>query len=294
MAEDGFKVKLHIYDLSQGLARQLSTTFLGKAIEAVWHTGLVVYGKEYYFSGGIQQDTAGRTPYGTPMRVVELGVTHVPEDVFVLYLQEISPRFTAETYNLLTHNCNNFSNEVAQFLVGATIPDYILQLPNEVMNSPMGALLFPMLQRLETTLKSGAVPQTPQFYPLSAAQSGAVPQNPHLHPVSAPARPVTSVATSTLTKVAVNEQTTIKSVDSKTSTKTSEKGNAESAAAKSVKQPEVGDPLGEARSRAQDEITKEFAAIMATGTLRASEAAALATKRVMERHGRLNASVQQG
>ncbi|KAG6497573.1 desumoylating isopeptidase 1-like [Zingiber officinale] len=294
MAEDGFKVKLHIYDLSQGLARQLSTTFLGKAIEAVWHTGLVVYGKEYYFSGGIQQDTAGRTPYGTPMRVVELGVTHVPEDVFVLYLQEISPRFTAETYNLLTHNCNNFSNEVAQFLVGATIPDYILQLPNEVMNSPMGALLFPMLQRLETTLKSGAVPQTPQFYPLSAAQSGAAPQNPHFHPASAPARHVTSVATSTLTKVAVNEQTTIMSVDSKTSTKTSEKGSAESAAAKSVKQPEVGDPLGEARSRAQDEITKEFAAIMATGTLRASEAAALATKRVMERHGRLNASVQQG
>lgn len=151
-----------------------------------------------------------------------------------------------------------------------------------------------MLQRLETTLKSGAVPQTPQFYPLSAAQSGAAPQNPHFHPASAPARHVTSVATSTLTKVAVNEQTTIMSVDSKTSTKTSEKGSAESAAAKSVKQPEVGDPLGEARSRAQDEITKEFAAIMATGTLRASEAAALATKRVMERHGRLNASVQQG
>lgn len=135
-----------------------------------------------------------------------------------------------------------------------------------------------MLQRLETTLKSGAVPQAPQFNPISTAAS-----------------PVSSVATSTpTTQVAVNEQTTTKSVDTKTSTKTSEKGNAESAAAKSVKQPDVGDPLGEARSRVQDEITKEFAAIMATGTLRASEAAALATRRVMERHGRLNASVQQG
>lgn len=105
------------------------------------HTGLVVYGKEYYFSGGIQQDPAGKTPYGTPIRVVELGVTHVPEEVFEEYLQEISERYTAETYNLLSHNCNNFSNEVAQFLVSTTIPDYILQLPNEVMSSPMGALI---------------------------------------------------------------------------------------------------------------------------------------------------------
>lgn len=104
------------------------------------HTGVVVYGNEYYFGGGIQQAPAGSTPYGTPVRVVDLGVTHVPQDVFELYLQEISPRYTEESYSLLTHNCNNFSNEVAQFLVGATIPDYILNLPNEVMNSPGGAL----------------------------------------------------------------------------------------------------------------------------------------------------------
>lgn len=101
----------------------------------------MVYGNEYYFGGGIQHAPAGSTPYGTPIRVVELGVTHVPKDVFEMYLQEISPRYTAETYSLLNHNCNNFSNEVAQFLVGATVPDYILELPNEVMGSPMGALI---------------------------------------------------------------------------------------------------------------------------------------------------------
>lgn len=100
-----------------------------------------MYGKECYFGGGIQQDPVGKTPYGTPIRVVELGVTHVPQDVYETYLKEISPRYRAETYSLLTHNCNNFTNEVAQFLVGVTIPDYILQLPNEVLNSPMGALI---------------------------------------------------------------------------------------------------------------------------------------------------------
>ena len=61
---------------------------------------------------------AGTTPYGAPLRTVELGESHVPKDVFEMYLEEISPRYTAESYNMLTHSCNNFSNEVAQFLVG--------------------------------------------------------------------------------------------------------------------------------------------------------------------------------
>jgi hypothetical protein len=46
------------------------------------------------------------------------------------------------------------------------------------------------------------------------------------------------------------------------------------------------DKLGEAKARVQAEIMSEFSALMAEGTLRASEAAALATRRVMERHGR--------
>ncbi|RZC87334.1 hypothetical protein C5167_041386 [Papaver somniferum] len=144
MAEEGQKVTLNVYDLSQGLARQLSTTFLGRAIEGIWqvfaiqnlllhcidcgtgvlhiegeylcirsnnipllngkwHTGIVVFGSEYYFGGGDRSS------------------------------------YTAETYNLLRHNCNNFSNEVALFLVGTNIPDYILELPNDVLSSPMGA-----------------------------------------------------------------------------------------------------------------------------------------------------------
>ncbi|KAM2172321.1 hypothetical protein ACFX1R_037290 [Malus domestica] len=160
---EGHKVILNVYDLSQGLARQMSMAVLGKAIEGIWHTGLVVYGNEYYFGGGIKHAPAGSTAYGTPIKVVDLGVTHVPKDVFEIYLQGISPRYTVETYRLLTHNCNNFSNEVAQFLVGATIPDYILQLPNEVMGSPMGAPIMPVIQNLEATLKSGAARQAPRL-----------------------------------------------------------------------------------------------------------------------------------
>nr|CAB3499413.1 unnamed protein product [Digitaria exilis] len=51
------------------------------------------------------------------------------------------------------------------------------------------------------------------------------------------------------------------------------------------------DPLAEAKSRVQEEIRREFAAIMAAGTARPGEAAALATRRVMERHGLRRAAV---
>ncbi|CAN6293265.1 unnamed protein product [Urochloa humidicola] len=168
MAEDVYPVKLHIYDLSQGMARQLSATILGKAIEGIWHTGVVVYGREYYFGGGIQQGQPGQTPYGTPVRVEDLGVTHVPREVFEDFLREIGPRYTPSTYSLLTHNCNNFSNEAVQFLASATVPSYILELPTQVMNSPIGALIMPMIQGLETSLRAGAVPQPPQFRPVPA------------------------------------------------------------------------------------------------------------------------------
>ncbi|XP_039137168.1 desumoylating isopeptidase 1 isoform X3 [Dioscorea cayenensis subsp. rotundata] len=254
------EVTLNVYDLSQGLARQLSMSFLGKAIEGIWHTGVVVYDEEYYFSGGIQHDPAGRTPYGTPIHVVELGFTHIPKDVFREYLQEISPRYTPESYNILTHNCNNFSNEIAQFLVGISIPDYILQLPNEVMSSPMGGLILPMIQRLDNTLRSGAVPQAAQFTPSPT----------------------------------LAQPTTNKPPSGKSDNQTTEAKNVTVKPAAAIgKQSSLS--AGDARAKVQEEITREFEAIMAMGTLRASEAAALATRRIMQKYGHLKStSMSQG
>ncbi|KAF7121524.1 hypothetical protein RHSIM_Rhsim13G0044700 [Rhododendron simsii] len=279
MEEEGHKVSLNVYDLSQGMARQLSTSFLGRAIEGIWHTGVVVYGNEYYFGGGVQHALAGKTPYGTPIRVVHLGVTHVPKDVFEMYLQEISPRYSAGTYNLLSHNCNNFSNEVAQFLVGATIPDFILNLPNEIMSSPMGAVILPMIQQLETTMRSGAVPHAPQFLPPTQVQTS---------------QPTVTAKKSVASSGYKSSTTQAEAKEGKGKVKSEDQGNVvppaikPSGAQESSPNNRVEGRLGDARSKVQEEISKEFAAIMATGTLRASEAAALATRRVMQRYTRTN------
>jgi len=61
-----------------GMAAQFSIPLLGKPLEGIWNTGIVCYGKEFYFGAGITADNPGQTPFGNPTEVVELGRTHVP------------------------------------------------------------------------------------------------------------------------------------------------------------------------------------------------------------------------
>lgn len=48
--------------------------------------------------------------------------TFVPEEVRREYIDDLRPKFSEVTYNLFTNNCNNFSDELAQFLTGTGIP----------------------------------------------------------------------------------------------------------------------------------------------------------------------------
>ena len=76
-------VKLYVYDLSNGLARQLSTQFLGKQVDGIWfvsltasvsafklpycrdrHTSVVVFGKEIFYGRGICITRPGRSHVG--------------------------------------------------------------------------------------------------------------------------------------------------------------------------------------------------------------------------------------
>jgi len=81
------------------------------------------------------------------LRTHSLGKTCLPEDVFQEYLRGLEQdTFTANKYNLLKHNCNNFSDELSQFLCGNSIPSYILDLPNEILNTPFGQQFAPLLE----------------------------------------------------------------------------------------------------------------------------------------------------
>jgi len=137
-----FTVELFVYDLSQGLASSLSLQFVGKQFDGIWHTGISCYGYEYFFGGGIQKMFPKTTPYGLPVKTHLLGKTKKSQAEFEHWLGQQRNRFSVTTYNLMTNNCNNFTNACSQFLLGGvSIPDYILNLPMEFFETPVGQMM---------------------------------------------------------------------------------------------------------------------------------------------------------
>ncbi|KAK8737113.1 hypothetical protein OTU49_004804 [Cherax quadricarinatus] len=149
--DTGYQVELFVYDLSRGLAKTMSPALLGKQIEGIWHTGVVAYGREYFFgSGGIESCRQGGTILGDPDKIEELGHSQVPYQLFLEYIFGLGEgNYKPGAYDLLKHNCNNFSDEVSQFLCGHGVPKHILQLPDEVLNTTLGETLKTVLKDLD-------------------------------------------------------------------------------------------------------------------------------------------------
>ncbi|XP_077980589.1 uncharacterized protein LOC144435827 [Glandiceps talaboti] len=146
------------------MARAMSQGILGKQIDGIWHTGIVIFGREYFFGGiGVESCHPGGTILGQPDEVHDLGLTQVNYTLFLDYLAALrSETFSPDKYNLLEHNCNTFSNEVAQFLTGQSIPSHITSLPKEVIDTPLGQMFKPMLDAMQMSPVGGEpIPQQP-------------------------------------------------------------------------------------------------------------------------------------
>ncbi|PFH63368.1 hypothetical protein XA68_12332 [Ophiocordyceps unilateralis] len=135
-------VHLLVYDLSGGIARQMSTGLLGFQLDAVYHTSIELDGREYVYDGGIITIIPGSSHLGRPLQKMFLGTTRLPMHLIDEYLDSIRPMFTLEAYDLFHHNCNNFSDSFSNFLVGKGIPSDIVDMPKAVLSSPMGRQLF--------------------------------------------------------------------------------------------------------------------------------------------------------
>eukprot|EP00656_Telonema_subtile_P011082 TRINITY_DN15443_c0_g1_i1.p1 TRINITY_DN15443_c0_g1~~TRINITY_DN15443_c0_g1_i1.p1 ORF type:complete len:456 (-),score=68.83 TRINITY_DN15443_c0_g1_i1:57-1424(-) len=157
-------VRLHIYDVSQGMASNYSQPMLGMKIDGIWHTGIVAYGKEFYFGSGITADSPGCTPFGKPLEVLEIGKTTVPLRLLSRFLDALQGKYVADTYHLLDNNCNNFTADLSMFLTEKSIPEHIVGLPERVLASPLGKLIRPLIDNMERLMSGstnpGASPNT--------------------------------------------------------------------------------------------------------------------------------------
>lgn len=95
------KVVLAVYDLTQGMAKNMSMMLLGQQIDAVYHSAILVYGKEYFYGGGICQEEPEKTPYGKPIEKIDLGMTEIPKEVFDEYLKELAPKYSFDKYHII-------------------------------------------------------------------------------------------------------------------------------------------------------------------------------------------------
>ncbi|KAI1335238.1 DUF862-domain-containing protein [Xylariaceae sp. FL0016] len=141
-------VYLLVYDLSGGLAKQMSMSFLGVQLDAIYHTSIQLQNIEYVYDGGISRIKPGTSHLGEPLERIHLGRSEVPMEVLHDFLEELKTIYTPEAYDLFRHNCNNFSNDLSELLLGKSIPDRIKNMPQEVLDSPGGKSLVPLLTRM--------------------------------------------------------------------------------------------------------------------------------------------------
>jgi len=165
-------VTLNLYDLSMGMASSMSQSLLGKQIDYVPHTGIVFGGYEYFFGGGIQMLPPSQVvqAFGiSPIRTISLGTTTKSKAEFHRWIDSVRPQFTQQTYDLFRHNCNNFSDAAAKFLLNGTgIPKEIIDLPKVFLETPLGQMLAPMLSQQMDTMNASVAAAGGQFQSTSS------------------------------------------------------------------------------------------------------------------------------
>lgn len=160
-------VRVYKYDLSNGMAAQLSPMLVGTYIPAIWHTSVVAFGREFYFDGGIGisgDDTPGSTRFGRPKEIDDIGTTNKTEAAFRAWIRDTAnAKFGPNDYHLLQRNCNHFSSDAIRFLFddAKDIGDDVKGMIPRIMATPMGQMFMPMLQQF--TNNSAGQSQQQQF-----------------------------------------------------------------------------------------------------------------------------------
>lgn len=109
--------------------------------------------RSYFGVPRITQDDIHRRGMSCPKHVLEILLT------------------LFQSYDLFMHNCNNFSNDFAMFLVGKGIPSHITSLPQDVLNTPFGQMLRPQLDAMMRPITQAPTPQPVQ--PITPSRSQA-------------------------------------------------------------------------------------------------------------------------
>ena len=100
------QVEVRAYDISMGMARTMSG-MVGLNYDAIYHTGIHVFGKEYFFGGGVGSGSGissmpprdfERSFNIRPIETIRMGTTTKTQSEFEAWIRQITPQWACNTY----------------------------------------------------------------------------------------------------------------------------------------------------------------------------------------------------
>ena len=122
---DRREVRLNVYDLNEN-----ANSWLGGVGFGAYHTGVEVGGYEYSFAdGGVYKCSPRSAPPPAKFReTIVLGFHSGTANDVSQVVRELREDFPPRTYDLLSKNCNAFSNAFSVRLIGVELPKWVNRL----------------------------------------------------------------------------------------------------------------------------------------------------------------------
>jgi len=213
-------VQAYVYDITMGMARGMSQQMVGKQVDIVPHTGIVVFGKEYFFGSGPCIGEPGKSIPCQVHQILELGTTTKTMQELEAHINAVlASEHTPEKYNLLTHNCNHYADDVAKFLLdGKGVPAEIVNIAEEALSTPQGVQMRAMIEQMEGSMRQQSGGQSFNPYGgVGGPQPGAAAAAPVVPAAVPAAAPATVLSDNEELEAALKEINAVADVETKRS-----------------------------------------------------------------------------
>jgi len=115
-----FEILLNVYDLHE------ANGFLQHIGIGLYHTGVEIAGKEYFFTpNGVFSSRPKYAPGSTFKKSISFGFLKGNYNNLNIIMSKVKEQFPPGSYDLLEKNCNHFTDALCRALTGKGIPSWI-------------------------------------------------------------------------------------------------------------------------------------------------------------------------
>merc|ERR1740121_1611981 len=141
------EVVLNVYSLGNDSKIRFMNTMLHAVGTGAFHCGVQVFGQEWSFTGtGVFASTPQQCPEHTYWQSVGMGRTYLTSNQVLRLLDVMRNTWQGKEYDVLTHNCCHFCDELCMHLGVGPIPGWTTSLADtgaafEYMGAATGSAL---------------------------------------------------------------------------------------------------------------------------------------------------------